>query len=89
MILRHANTVDNIRKNPRAARHSGIIFRRRSAPPMSSKWEIFKAISARTGKSLASAVLEYDTPKIVHVKNKTVGIINRLVQLAIIGYILG
>lgn len=35
-----------------------------------------------------SAVLDYDTPKIVHIKNKTVGLLNRLVQLAIILYII-
>lgn len=32
---------------------------------------------------------EYDTPKIVHIRSKTIGIINRLVQLAIIGYLIG
>jgi len=32
---------------------------------------------------------EYDTPKIVHIKSKSIGIFNRLVQLAIIGYIIG
>ena len=34
------------------------------------------------------AIFEYDTPKIVHIKNKKVGVINRLVQLAIIAYII-
>lgn len=38
--------------------------------------------------SVSSAVLEYDTPKIVHIKNKKVGILNRLVQLAIVLYII-
>lgn len=32
---------------------------------------------------------EYDTPKIVHIRSKKVGIINRLIQLAILGYIIG
>ncbi|XP_071477114.1 P2X purinoceptor 4-like [Diadema antillarum] len=36
-----------------------------------------------------SATLEYDTPKIVHIKSKKVGLINRILQLAIIGYIIG
>ncbi|NP_001161641.1 purinergic P2X-like receptor [Saccoglossus kowalevskii] len=35
------------------------------------------------------AALEYDTPKIVHIKSKKVGIINRLIQLVIISYIVG
>ncbi|XP_015780585.1 PREDICTED: P2X purinoceptor 4-like [Acropora digitifera] len=40
-----------------------------------------------------SAVLavffEYDTNKIVHIKSKEVGLINRFIQLVIIGYIIG
>ena len=32
---------------------------------------------------------EYDTPKIVHIRSKKVGIINRLLQLIIIAYIIG
>ena len=39
--------------------------------------------------SLFTTVFEYDTAKIVHIKNKKVGLINRLVQLTIIGYIIG
>ena len=35
-----------------------------------------------------SAVLEYDTPKIVHIKDKRVGFLNRAVQLGILLYIL-
>ena len=54
-----------------------------------STWEKVKANLISAGALVATATLEYDTPKIVHIKNKTVGIINRLVQLAIIGYILG
>lgn len=37
---------------------------------------------------LGAAILEYDTPKIVHIKNKKIGALNRLVQLAIVGYII-
>ena len=36
-----------------------------------------------------SVLFEYDTPKIVHIKNKTVGIINRVIQLGILAYIIG
>lgn len=32
---------------------------------------------------------EYDTPRIVHIRSKKVGVINRLIQLVIIGYIIG
>ena len=39
--------------------------------------------------TFVTAVFEYDTAKIVHIKNKKVGIMNRLVQLAIVGYIIG
>ena len=39
--------------------------------------------------ALVSAFFEYDTAKIVHIKNKKVGLLNRLVQLGIIGYIVG
>ena len=39
--------------------------------------------------SATTALLEYDTAKIVHIHNKKVGIMNRLVQLAIVGYIVG
>ncbi|CAB4008602.1 P2X purinoceptor 4-like [Paramuricea clavata] len=39
--------------------------------------------------SFAAAVLEYDTNKIVHIKSKKVGAINRIIQLAIIGYVIG
>jgi len=38
-------------------------------------------------KAAVDAALEYDTPKIVHIKNKTVGLVNRIVQLGIIVYI--
>lgn len=51
--------------------------------------EGFKAGIASAGTVIAEAVFEYDTPKIVHIKNKTVGLINRLVQLGILGYIIG
>ena len=39
--------------------------------------------------TFVSAVFEYDTAKIVHIKNKKVGLMNRVVQLAIVGYIIG
>ena len=32
---------------------------------------------------------EYDTPKIVHIKSKRIGIMSRLVQLLIISYVVG
>lgn len=38
---------------------------------------------------LVNAAFEYDTQKIVHIKNKKIGFLNRLMQLAIIGYIIG
>ncbi|XP_038059541.1 P2X purinoceptor 4-like [Patiria miniata] len=41
------------------------------------------------GTLLINWALEYDTQKIVHIKNKTIGLLNRLIQLAIIGYIIG
>ena len=40
-------------------------------------------------KAAIAAFFEYDTPKIVHISNKKVGVINRLIQLCIIGYIIG
>lgn len=39
--------------------------------------------------AVVGAFFEYDTPKIVHITNKKVGVINRLCQLVIIGYIVG
>ena len=39
--------------------------------------------------AFAAAVLEYDTNKIVHIKSKKVGLINRIIQLVIIGYVIG
>lgn len=39
--------------------------------------------------AVIGAFFEYDTPKIVHITNKKVGVINRLCQLVIIGYIVG
>ena len=39
--------------------------------------------------SATAALLEYKTAKIVHIHNKKVGIVNRLVQLVIVGYIVG
>lgn len=37
---------------------------------------------------IGSTVFEYDTPKIVHIENKKVGFLNRLVQVGILLYIL-
>ncbi|XP_022108443.1 P2X purinoceptor 4-like isoform X2 [Acanthaster planci] len=41
------------------------------------------------GSLLISWALEYDTQKIVHIKNKTIGFLNRLIQLAIVAYVIG
>lgn len=38
---------------------------------------------------LVATFFEYDTAKIVHIQNKKVGLLNRLVQIGIIGYIIG
>ncbi|KAK3710786.1 hypothetical protein QZH41_014009, partial [Actinostola sp. cb2023] len=40
-------------------------------------------------EKICSALLDYNTSKIVHIKSKKVGLINRLIQLAIIAYIIG
>ncbi|XP_069789417.1 P2X purinoceptor 4a isoform X2 [Narcine bancroftii] len=39
--------------------------------------------------SLCDSFLEYDTPRIVLIKNKTVGIVNRFIQLTILAYVVG
>ncbi|XP_058963911.2 P2X purinoceptor 4-like isoform X1 [Pocillopora verrucosa] len=39
--------------------------------------------------TVLAAVFEYDTAKIVHIKSKRVGVINRLIQLVIIVYVIG
>ena len=36
-----------------------------------------------------SVFFEYDTPKIVHISSKKVGVINRLIQLVILAYLIG
>lgn len=54
-----------------------------------SYWERTKSYTVTGFEALAEAAFEYDTPKIVHIKNRKVGIVNRLVQLIIIGYIVG
>jgi len=42
----------------------------------------------KSGVSAAvAALIEYDTPKIVHIQSKKVGLINRLLQAVIIVYI--
>ena len=44
----------------------------------------------KSGLSSALAFFfEYDTPKIVHISSKTVGVINRLIQLVIVAYLIG
>jgi len=40
-------------------------------------------------KQGVAVFFEYDTPKIVHIKSKKIGILSRLVQLAIIAYVIG
>ena len=50
------------------------------------------AFTAKLGAGLCKvrdALFEYDTPKFIHIKNKKVGLVNRLVQLCIVGYIIG
>lgn len=39
--------------------------------------------------AVLTTLFEYDTAKIVHIKSKKVGLINRLIQLVIIVYIIG
>ncbi|XP_072443589.1 P2X purinoceptor 4-like isoform X3 [Chiloscyllium punctatum] len=39
--------------------------------------------------SVCDFILEYDTPRIVLIKNRKVGMINRVVQLAILAYVIG
>ena len=36
-----------------------------------------------------TAAFEYDTPKIVHIQNKKVGVLYRLFQLGIVGFMIG
>jgi P2X purinoceptor 4 len=58
---------------------------------MGSKLTTLFSISSLRGYALSAtaALLEYNTVKLVHIHNKKVGIVNRLVQLVIVGYILG
>jgi len=46
-------------------------------------------MAATVWNGLLSFLFEYNTPKIVHIRSKQVGLINRLLQLTIIGYIIG
>lgn len=39
--------------------------------------------------ALRGFLFEYDTPRIVSIKSRKVGLMNRLVQLAILAYIIG
>ncbi len=44
----------------------------------------------KSGLSKAiGAFFEYDTPKVVHIRSKKVGVINRIIQLLILAYIIG
>ena len=46
--------------------------------------------AVKSGLRFAVATFfEYDTPKIVHISSKKVGIINRIIQLTIIAYVIG
>ena len=38
---------------------------------------------------ILSTLFEYDTAKIVHIKSKRVGLINRFIQLVIVVYVIG
>ena len=40
-------------------------------------------------RKAVNAFFEYDTPKIVHIRSKKVGFINRFLQIVILGYIIG
>lgn len=42
----------------------------------------------RYAKKGVSVFFEYDTPKIVHIRSKSIGVVNRAVQLLIIAYII-
>ncbi|RUS81419.1 hypothetical protein EGW08_010803 [Elysia chlorotica] len=46
-------------------------------------------MSSSVVRSAVSVFFEYDTPRIAHIRSKKVGLINRLIQLTIIGYIIG
>lgn len=58
---------------------------------MGSKLITFFSISSLRGYAVSAtaALLEYNTAKLVHIHNKKIGIMNRLVQLVIVGYIVG
>lgn len=55
---------------------------------MSGRGNRFRSILSAGWGSFVYTTFEYNTPKIVHIKNKKVGILNRLVQLAILGYVI-
>ncbi|XP_041348951.1 P2X purinoceptor 4-like isoform X2 [Gigantopelta aegis] len=40
-------------------------------------------------RSAISVFFEYDTPRIVHIKSKKVGFVNRFLQACVIGYVIG
>lgn len=75
---------------------SGFIYHTHEpTPPCSSPYAALVCkMSARAfcrwlGLTAVSVIFEYDTPKFVHIRNKKVGLLNRLVQLIIVGYIIG
>ena len=41
------------------------------------------------GAKVVDALLSYETIKIVTIKNKKVGFLHRLIQLGILGYVIG
>ena len=49
---------------------------------------LFLAMTKPCG-GFVEVVLEYNTNKIVHIKNKKIGLINRIIQLVIISYVIG
>lgn len=53
-----------------------------------SNQEKFKSGVLWTWTTFITAVFEYDTAKIVHIKNKKVGVMNRVIQLGIVLYII-
>lgn len=54
-----------------------------------SKFEVKMVTCGQVCDTVLAAVFEYDTAKIVHIKSKKVGVINRLIQLVIIVYVIG
>jgi len=57
--------------------------------PQSSQRLINMVSCRQICDGVLTTLFEYDTPKIVIIKSKKVGLINRLIQLVIIVYIIG